>query len=280
MLEFAKRAALAGVAAALVFPAAAADIQEPPPVIEAPEPAPVYEAPAEVGGWYIRGDLDYHWSDVDDIEYITYGPPAGTNEFTVSELKGAMSLGAGVGYQVTSYFRTDLTADYWFKAKFRGSTTGAACGNPPAPCVSDDRSSFSALLLLANAYVDLGTYHGITPYIGAGIGGARVKWDTLRNTVNGVVTEHEGSANWRFAYAAMVGASYCLTKNVKLDAGYRFSRIEGGKMFGYAPIAGPGFDDGINTHEVRAGLRYQFGGGSSDCGPAEVVAYEPAPVYK
>jgi opacity protein-like surface antigen len=279
MLEFAKRAALAGVAAALVFPAAAADIQEPPPVIEAPEPAPVYEAPAEVGGWYIRGDIDYHWSDVDDIEYITYGAPGETNEFTVAELKGAMSLGAGVGYQINNYFRTDLTADYWFKAKFRGSTTGvgAPCA-PAAICISDDRSSFSALLLLANAYVDLGTYHGITPYIGAGIGGAYVKWDKLRNTAGGITFEHEGSKGWRFAYAAMAGASYCLTRNVKLDAGYRFSRIEGGRMFEFASGAGPGFDDGINTHEVRAGLRYQFGGGSSDCGPAEQVAYDPPPV--
>jgi len=28
------------------------------------------------------------------------------------------------------------------------------------------------MLLLANAYVDIGTWHGVTPYVGAGIGGA------------------------------------------------------------------------------------------------------------
>ena len=60
----------------------------------------------------------------------------------------------------------------------------------------------------------------------------------------------------------MAGASYCLTDKVKLDVGYRFSHINGGRMFELRlqPAgAGPGFDDGFNTHEVRGGLRYQFG---------------------
>jgi hypothetical protein len=53
-------------------------------------------------------------------------------------------------------------------------------------------------------------------------------------------------------------------------------------MFQYAPVAGPGFDRGMDIHEVRAGLRYNFGGNDSN-GCGEQVAYqppEPAPVYK
>ena len=41
--------------------------------------------------------------------------------------------------------------------------------------------------------------------------------------------------------------------------------------------AGPGFDHGINTHEVRGGLRYQFGGNNGCAAP--VVAYQPEPIY-
>jgi opacity protein-like surface antigen len=152
-----------------------------------------------------------------------------------------MSLGGGIGYQVDDHFRVDLTGDYWFDSDFRGSTSGI-CGG--APCTSIDTSSVNAFLLLANAYVDLGTYNGITPYIGAGIGGAHVDWDNLRNEIPGQPpVEHEGAANWRFAYAVMAGASYCLTDKLKLDAGYRYSRIEGGRMFEIAPgNPGPGFD--------------------------------------
>ena len=257
-------------------PVFAADYVEPP--VEVPPPL-------EYNGWYIRGDLDYHWSDFRGADYITYGvtccgePLPGSNSFTGNDLDGGFSLGAGVGYQINSYLRTDLTADYWFDSDFNGSTSGT-CG--AVPCVSSDTSSMSTWLLLANAYADLGTYYGFTPYVGAGIGGAHVKWDNLRNTIAGVTTEHDGAANWRFAWALMAGTSYCLSDNLKLDVGYRFSHINGGRMFELSPSgpggAGPGFDDGFNTHEARAGLRYQFG--NSDCLPAPIPYEPPQPVYK
>lgn len=282
MLNF-SRSGLAALFAATVMPAFAADMYEP-----VPEPLPPQVVYQEVstGGWYLRGDIDYHWSKFRGGDYITYGvcdtgcgpvPVPGSNSFDFGKLKGAMSLGAGVGYQVNNHFRTDLTADYWFKSDFRGQTSDLTT-------ISTDTSSYSALLLLANAYVDLGTYNRVTPYIGAGIGGARVKWDDLRNQFPGVDDRHRGVTSWRFAYALMAGASYCLTRNLHLDAGYRFTHIDGGRMFEYTdssaggPGAGPGFDKGFNVHEVRAGLRYQFGGGKAECGEPEVVAYEPPPV--
>lgn len=277
MYNFGRKAAVAGLLlSGLAAPALAADIAE-PPVVEAPAPmAPVYEE-ADYGGWYIRGDLGYRKSNMDSPEYVL--PFGQVGRFDTHELKGGFSVGGGVGYQVTKYFRTDLTLDYWSKTKFNGGTSGF-CGTG-LPCTSTDTSSYSALLLLANAYVDIGTWHGITPYVGAGIGGANLKWNSLINTDPDGEFEHEGHSSWRFAYALMAGASYCLTDTTKLDVGYRFSHINGGRMFGYRAGGGPGFDDGINTHEVRAGLRYQFGG-RSDCAPPPPVYVpepEPEPVY-
>ncbi len=278
-----------GAALLLFAPTAgyAADLYE-PPIIEAPEPLPPIIEPAatEFGGWYIRGDVDYHWSKLRGTEYITYGPGAGglrggTASFDTTDLKGAMSLGAGVGYQINRYLRADLTADYWFKSDFNGSTSGTCSGG--VPCVSTDTSAYSAWLLMANAYIDLGTYHGVTPYVGAGIGGAHIKWDDLTNTTPDGTTVHEGSSNWRFAYSLMAGASYCLTENLNLDMGYRFTRVNGGRMFEYASGVAPGFDKGFNVHEARAGLRYQFGG-NTNCAAPQVVTYDPPPfeppVYK
>lgn len=273
MMTLARKAWIALLAIGLSAPAVAADLYE-PPVVEQP---PVVQE-VEYGGWYIRGDLDYHKSKFRGADYITYGvcvdpcgtpvPVPGSKEFDFGKLKGSFSLGAGVGYKVNKYFRTDLTADYWFKSTFRGQTSDGVD-------VSVDQSRVSALLLLANAYADLGTWHGVTPYVGAGIGGAYVKWDDLHNTIGPDTTTHEGAKGWRFAYAVMAGASYCLTDNLLLDAGYRFSHIQGGKMFQLANGAGPGFDRGFNTHEVRAGLRYQFG--NSGCSEPVPVAYEPPP---
>lgn len=273
MFNFARKAALAAAAVCLAVPVMAADYN--PQVEELPEPvaaAPVYEE-ADYGGWYLRGDVDYHWSKFRGADYVVYGPPPGTNSFNFGKLKGAMSLGAGVGYQVNNHFRVDVTGDWFSKSKFRGQTTGTCGGG--VVCQSVDTSSYSALLLLANAYADLGTWHGVTPYVGAGIGGAYLKWDELNNTDGNGTTIHRGGKGWRFAYAVMAGASYCLTDRTKLDLGYRFSHINGGEMFGYANGGGPGYDKGINVHEVRGGLRYQFG--RSDCAQPEPVAYEPPP---
>jgi opacity protein-like surface antigen len=277
MFNLGRKTFLAGILAVCAAPAFAADMPEPPPVIEQP---PVYEAPApEYGGWYIRGDIDYHKPSWRGADYITYGP--GTDDFTSGKLKGAFSLGAGVGYQINDHFRADLTADYWFKSKFSGHTDGT-CGG--GACTSNDSSGMSAWLLLANAYVDLGTWHGFTPYVGAGIGGAHIKWDTLHNAdSNGGDFYHKGTKGWRFAYALMAGTSYCLTDRTKLDVGYRFTHINGGRMFeeygtnGASIGVGPGFDKGFNVHEVRAGLRYSFGGPANGCAEPVQVVYEPQP---
>ncbi len=147
--------------------ALAADIIEPPVVIE-PEPVVIESS----GGWYIRGDVDYHMADMDGVTYAVGG---GTDEFTSASLDDSWSLGGGIGYNVSKHFRVDLTADYWAKSNFRGSTDGA-CG-AAVTCVSTDTSAMSAWVLLANAYADLGTYAGFTPYVGAGIGVAHVNWD-------------------------------------------------------------------------------------------------------
>ena len=272
---------------AVAGPAAAADIVYEPPVVEAP---PVYETPvveANTGGWYIRGDIDYHWTGWRGGDYITYGAGVGepgTNYFRTGALRPSFSVGAGAGYQVNKWFRADVTGDYFFRTTFNG-TTGDACGN-----ICTEVGSMSALVLMANAYVHLGKYGRFSPYVGAGIGGARISWGALQNTNAGVVTEHAGATNWRFAYAGMLGTTVCLTDSLDLDVGYRYTRIAGGRMFEYAPQAGPGFDRGFNVHEARAGLRYKIGGrkghwGGSSCGhkPAP-VAYEPPPlempVYK
>ena len=161
MFNTATKALLAALLAGVAGPVFAADLAE-PQVEEAP-PQAVYEQPAEVGGWYIRGDLDYHKSDLRGVNYTTYTIDPVTNlitpgerSFDTAKLKAGFSLGAGVGYKINEHFRTDLTADYWFKSKFNGSTSDING-------TSVEVSEMSALLLLANAYVDIGTWHGVTP---------------------------------------------------------------------------------------------------------------------
>lgn len=257
-----------------------------------PEPQPVYvDAPevavAEASGWYLRGDLGYSFNKMRGAKFFQGGNSGDEANFTTASIKDSFWVGGGVGYQVNNYLRTDLTFDYMFKSDFRGSTVGGGAGGASAcavACTSEDLSALRAYTLMANAYIDLGTYAYFTPYIGGGIGGSYIKWDKLRNTScaddgSGCddTVEHGGKGSWRFAYQLMAGASIDVTCNVKADLGYRFRHTMGGDMFGYASNGGPGYDKGFYSHSVHAGARYVFGGCETP------VAYEPPPelpVYK
>ncbi|MGG7516610.1 outer membrane protein [Allorhizobium undicola] len=271
---------IAGVMLGLTMAGAAgaADLYQPEPQ---PVDAPEVRVADTVSGWYLRGDAAYSFNKLRGAHFFQ-GSNSNDVDFTTASIKDSYSLGGGVGYQVNSHLRTDLTFDYLGKADFHGSTKGS-CGVSTA-CTSSDISSLQAYTLMANAYVDLGTYASFTPYVGGGVGGSYVKWNKLKNTscaddgsgCDGTVT-HDGKGSWRLAYQLMVGASVDVTCNLKGDFGYRFRHTLSGDMFGYKDNGGPGSDKGFYSHQLYAGARYQFGG----C--EQPVAYEPPPqpiVYK
>jgi opacity protein-like surface antigen len=275
--------ALIGLAVSLLLGASAqaADLyrqEAPPQPYYAPEPV------AAAGGWYLRGDGIYGFNTLRGANYFQ-GSNALLADFKTGSVDGSFGLGGGVGYQISSMLRTDLTADYMFSSNFKGSTVGGGSGGGACAtaCTSTDLSSYTALSIMANAYVDLGTYYSVTPYVGGGIGGTNINWNSLRNTscndgsgACDATVEHDGKSSWRFTYALMAGAAVDVTCNLKADVGYRFRQVSGGDMFGYKLNGGPGYDKGFNIHEARVGLRYTLGGCAE---PAPVYAPPPA-IYK
>ncbi len=268
-------AAVLSAGIAMPMAANAADLLVDPPVIEAPEVK-------SAGGWYLRGDITYDYYDMDTPNFSV---PGGTQvDFASADADEAFDIGFGVGYQFNEYFRADLTGEYVFESDFKGTTIGfcdtAAQAAGELNCSSEDTSSFTAFKVMANAYVDLGKFNGITPYVGAGIGGAYITWDPLTNvgtctqitvdcptgpgytgtTATSSFTDvHSGESSWRFAWALHAGASYDISHNTKLDLGYTYSRIEGGDMFQWLDGSGTqGHDDGFDSHVFRAGIRYQI----------------------
>ncbi|OCW59289.1 outer membrane protein [Hoeflea olei] len=267
--------ALTGLAA----PVLAADLDE---IILAPE-LPMTQ-PVEVGsGWYLRGDLGYsvdRSGGATSYSIFSAGPPASytATPFTSAMLDGDWSGSLGVGYHFTDYFRGDLTFDY-AKGDFTGTTTSAtpcAGGAPGTSCASTDTQGFKQYGLMANAYLDLGTFAGFTPYVGAGAGMTRVNWGPLNSDQRCVPgggacgaapadIVSAGSESWRFTYALMAGMSYDIAKDWKLDVGYKYSKIRKGDQFGFDPASitagaqgARAGDNGFENHEIRVGLRYSL----------------------
>lgn len=268
------RHSLFAVLALVATPAFAFDM---PPPVDAPEYTGTITG---VGGWYIRGDLGYNASlDAGKPRWDDYNKSTddySSVKFDSARLGDDFTLSAGGGYQFNDFLRSDLTLDY-FKADFEGeSTKNSRCSAAQlssTKCKFSHDSSMAALGLLANAYVDLGNYWGITPYIGAGAGTTNVDWKSMTTSQRCVGNgcdrgvkykdeTSEGVESWRFTYALMAGVSYDIAAHTKLDLGYRYAEIGGGDMMEYSAKdqkAGAknakGKDDGFARHEFHAGLR-------------------------
>ncbi|MBN7761201.1 MULTISPECIES: outer membrane protein [Nitratireductor] len=257
--------------------AQAADYDPPIIIEEVPDVVPV-----EIGsGWYLRGDIGYSLktSAKDPFTYRTFdGVNYGSAAFDSVSLSKDFSFGLGFGYSFTDWFRADATLDR-FTAGFNGTTSSAVpCPGAPAgtTCRSEDGSEVTGYSALLNAYVDLGTYVGFTPYVGAGIGYTYMRWDELANSAYCVgggcggtsfagTSRHSGESDWRFTYALMAGMSYDFSNNMKVDLGYRYRHVDGGNMFAWdaaTAAAGAtgvqGHDSDLATHEIRVGLRYEL----------------------
>ena len=159
-------------AAALVSTAAfAADLPPPPPIAYQPPPPPCCEA----SGWYLRGDVGIGVQNFKNFDHGQTNPafvwPA---SWTINqqEIKDTTILGFGIGYEFNSWLRFDITGEY--RTKVVGKATGSFLEfcNGGGTCFDSFDFDHSAAVFMANAYIDLGTWWCITPYIGGGVGGA------------------------------------------------------------------------------------------------------------
>ncbi|MEN3791144.1 outer membrane protein [Fulvimarina sp. MAC3] len=263
-------AALVASVALLGWTAAqAADL---PPIYSTPiyETAPELQ-PVEIGnGWYLRGDVGYAFESTTDADWTVDRYYNGTQtrfgqgSYRELDIEGGAEFTLGAGYRFTDYLRTDVTA-----TRFE-TDVNIADGT-----FDNLRSGdLTAWQLMANGYFDLGTYVGLTPYVGAGVGATHVNIDqttcsylggdcTFGNTF---VYEPQETDDWRFTYSLMAGVSYDINKSLKLDVGYRYSNIDGADMPGMSVthIAdGDVFrleqkDNGFDRHAISVGLRYSL----------------------
>lgn len=121
---------------------------------------------------------------------------------------------------------------------------------------------------MVNVMLDIGNGWALTPYIGAGIGIADAKFDNF--SVSGA-TFADGSKTV-FAYQAIAGLSYAISKAVDLTLDYRYFATDDAHVRdGLAQNVSAEY----TSHTVMMGLRYKFG--MKEEAVATPVAVQPAP---
>jgi len=227
---------VAGAASLLSSMASAADMAIAPP------PMPYAPPVADFGGWYLRGDIGFSNQSVSSIRNTNaalYAPLTSLQETTGFDTGGIYQLGAG--YQFNHWFRVDVTGEYRGNANFHGlDLTSFPNGGTPGFGSDTYNAQKSEWLFLVNAYADLGTWYCITPYVGAGVGAARV---TIANFTDtnigslavgspvpvgpGFVSAATGS-QWNFAWALHAGLAYQVNPNMAIELGYSYVNLGDG----------------------------------------------------
>jgi len=246
-------AALSGAVRAADMPV------EYPPIIEAPEPMPL---PA-VGGWYLRGDIGYKYYQAPkgSASNPDWGSIGNNGQLANEKMLGAADIGVGAGYKFNDYLRADLTLDYETPAKFKGSLycdSALPCGG--GAWLDSERAKISAWSALANVYADLGDFHGLKPYIGAGAGASYLRTSSVQSSNEDTSgAKMKGDGKWNFAWALMAGVEYPISDRLSLDLGYRYLNLgdarTGSVTDGSGNVTHMDYKD-ITAHEVRVGLRY------------------------
>jgi opacity protein-like surface antigen len=264
----------AGAASLLSSAAFAADMPAPPPYA----PPPVQD----FGGWYLRGDIGMSNQSVKNIRLTDPTAYQGLSSFNeTTNFDAAPTYQVGVGYQFNNWFRADVTGQYRGSSNFKGTDLLTfPAGGDTASGIDNYSASKSEWLFLANVYADLGTWWCVTPFIGAGVGAARVSiagfTDTGANNANfaGPVPFAGGPPNvsfataatgsqWNFAWALHAGLGYRISPNATLELAYSYVNLGDG-VTGVASTydgsaSGHVFKfNTITSQDVTLGVRWNF----------------------
>jgi opacity protein-like surface antigen len=269
--------AIAGGGLSLLSTAAfAADM----PIMPAPAYAP--PPPQEFSGWYLRGDVGMTNQSIKSLN----NPDPANVLFTQTGVGFDSSplFDLGVGYQFNNWFRVDVTGQYRGRANFHGSQfTTAFAGSA---LVDNYSGSKSETVVMANGYVDLGTWWCVTPYIGAGVGASYNRISDFRddgfgNTfgvarpVSFVYASDAGK--WNFAWALHAGLGYKVTPNATVELGYSYMNLGdattgvNSNFAGTATAQYPWTMHDITSHDLKLGVRWNL-----DSAPV----YAPPPLIR
>ena len=257
----------AGAATLLSQAAFAADMAIAPP----PYAAPVVE---DFGGWYLRGDIGFSNQRVDRLNNALDSTL--TSSVQRNNFNSAGIFGLGAGYRFNNWFRADVTGEYRASSTLNGYEVNTFNnGGTIENGFNKYTGNKSEWLIMANAYADLGTWWCVTPFIGAGVGTARVSianfTDVGQTTNGGPSSAYAAEASkWNFAWAVHAGLAYKINPSLTLELAYRYLDMGDGitgdviTYTGTNNINNPTTFKHLTSHDLKLGVRW---------------AIDPAPAY-
>jgi opacity protein-like surface antigen len=263
-VKFLVAAGAASLLSSVAFAADMPSIMPPPPMSYAPPPV------EDFGGWYLRGDIGFSNQNVKNVLDTN---SAAYNGVAVTQTSGFGSAGIfdlGVGYRFNNWFRADVTGQYRGKSNFTGLDVVTGAGFAGTDSYTATKSEWVAL---ANVYADLGTWWCITPFVGAGIGTARVSIGNFTDTGDAIAAglqthsfDYAGQGSqWNFAWALHAGLAYKVSPGLTVELAYSYLDLGKGMTgptYSFDGVTNtthaPFSFNNITSNDVMLGLRWEL----------------------
>jgi opacity protein-like surface antigen len=253
----------AGAASLLSTAAFAADMAIMPPPQMSYAPPPI----EDFGGWYLRGDIGFSNQKVDRLNNVLDAGNTTSNQHLGFNTAGNFGLGAG--YQFNHWFRADVRGEFRGNSQFFGTD---AITFPGGFGTDTYHATKSEWLVLANVYADLGTWWCMTPFVGAGVGTARVSIANftdqgISNSGNGALPGlafGDNVSKWNLAWALHAGVAYKVNPNFTVELAYRYLNMGDGmtgdlRTFdGTNNIVNPTTFKSITSQDLMLGVRWNL----------------------
>lgn len=181
-------------------------------------------------------------------EFSYHGEGMGSGSKTGTRAGGALAI----GYDFNPVLNVPVRAELEYGAYGRISKT-AGHGDHSL------HAKVGLQTLLVNAYWDITTWNGFTPYVGAGMGMAFLKTEGHVDHSR-LVADLVGSnsdTDTVFAGQVGLGCSYAFTDNISADLGYRFLMMDNGSVTGIVDDMKLKSKDNY-VHQFMLGLRVTF----------------------
>lgn len=201
--------------------------------------------PAE--GLYVTGGVGATFPRNADLD------SAGVDLDADQDIGWAALIGIGHGYG--NGFRTE------FEIGYRRNAVDSISGTE----ASGDMAAWS---FMANVLYDVPVAARVRPFLGAGLGVARVS----ANGISPVSSSRIDDTDTAFAWQAIAGLAYPVTDRTEATLSYRYFSVPDA---GWRTDAGASVDSRYETHAIMAGFRYSFGVPASR--PRAEPAAEPTP---
>lgn len=231
-----KKLVMAALAAAFLLPVSQAG---------AADQTGVYVAPKFVFNiQHAKGE----WSMLDE--------PLDSDSKTAARAGGALA----VGYDFSKTMNIPVRAELEYGIYGRASKTKSFTAEEGSASLKTE-VGFQTLLL--NAYYDIGTYSGFTPYVGGGLGLAFVRTEgTALAAPSGLDPVGLSFSDTKTVFAGQIGlgCAYAITDYASVDLGYRFLMMGNGKAtYNVLGFEAAKVESKNNyAHQFMLGLRFTF----------------------